>query len=163
MNPWTRESFSQAVSTAKRHAVERLMEDGKVVQLAHVLGNIDPETGERSPTSFIVGIGEMPDGSKNAISALLRGLCRDLDAEGVLMVAEAWVRDTSPEIMAEHFPEAPRDPDLLSRWVDENYERIRAELEPKEVLIVLGEYHQHIEHHMMTFTRDGKGRPIPGE
>jgi len=165
---WTQDEFDRIFAEHQALAERFLMSDGKVIQKFLILGNIDTDTGKAGKTVFPVFVPNMPEGmdgehAKHHLLGLVRKLCVDLDASGVLQQSEVWIRDTTPESVRKHFPEA--DPDKLDAWFDEgdNYERFREKVKPREALIIMGEFQGVSKSALNIFTRTRGGKPILGE
>lgn len=166
MGGWTREKFDDAVEKAKRSAEKALKENGKtdvMLSTAFILGNVNPETKAIGPFAMVVGFMDSDPEAKAKNTTFLRNLCRDLDAEGFVIALETWVREYMPDRIRESFPNAPTDEKALNTWIVNNWVKVKETIPPAEAVMIVAHYHQHVEQHMLHFTRAKDGQPVLGE
>lgn len=166
MGAWTKEKFDEAVMTAKRMAEKALRTSGQtdvMLSTAHILGNVNPETKAVEAYDMIIGFMDSDPEAKARNTNLIRQLCRDLDAEGIVIVTETWTRDVSPENLRKTFPNAPKDTAALNTWIMNNMAKVRDKVPPGEAVMITAHFHQKFEQHMLRFTRSSSNKPILGK
>ena len=132
--------------------------------MASVFANISPKTGKREPTVVLLGVARLRDEQdQRDVESTLIEMCRSLDADGVIIAAECWMREIHTGLVRAAFPEAPEGDAEMERWLKDNAAKVRAAFEPFEAVQIIAEYRQEKTQHLLRFTRNDKGEPVPGE